>query len=123
MRLEKTFRFEAAHHLPRVPAGHKCGRVHGHSYHVTLVVEGDVDPVMGWVMDFADITRAWEPLGALLDHYHLNTVEGLENPTSENLAVWVFWRAKVALPLLTEVVVSETCTSRIVYRPVTGAWV
>jgi 6-pyruvoyltetrahydropterin/6-carboxytetrahydropterin synthase len=117
MRLEKSFTFEAAHRLPRVPEGHKCGRLHGHSYRVTLVLEGEVDPVAGWVVDFADMTRAWAPLGQQLDHYYLNEIEGLDNPTSEVLAAWIFHRLGPVLPLLREVHVSETCTSRVVYRP------
>ncbi len=116
MRLEKTFRFEAAHWLPNVPEGHKCGRMHGHSFRVTIVVSGDVDPKEGWVMDYGLIKEAFAPLDEELDHYCLNEIEGLENPTSEMLAQWIWKRLHPNLPLLFEVAVEETCTCRCVYR-------
>jgi len=116
MQLRKTFQLESAHRLPRVPAGHKCGRIHGHSFEVEVVVEGPVDPVMGWVMDYAEIKAAFKPLHDLLDHNFLNEVPGLENPTSENLARWIWGRLKPALPGLCEVGIAETCMSRCVYR-------
>ncbi len=110
--ISKTFRFESAHSLPNVPAGHKCGRVHGHSYAVTLRVRGPVDPVMGWVCDFADLSAAWQPLHALLDHRLLNDVEGLPNPTSELLARFIAERYRLPAPAaLHSVTVAETCTS------------
>ncbi|GAG18061.1 unnamed protein product, partial [marine sediment metagenome] len=87
--LFKEFRFEAAHKLPQVPAGHKCGRLHGHSFKVILNLEGDLDPLLGWVVDFADVKKAWAPLHEQLDHYYLNDIHGLENPTSEVLARWI----------------------------------
>jgi len=114
-RLERSYRFEAAHFLPRVPPGHKCARMHGHSYAVDLVIEGDIDPERGWLMDFAEIDEYAQPVIRRLDHQVLNEVEGLSNPTSELLAVWI-WRQLAALPGLAEVVVSETPTSRCVYR-------
>ena len=116
MELFKEFTFEAAHRLPHVPEGHKCARLHGHSFTVALHVEGDVDPVTGWVMDFGDIKAAFKPLYDQLDHYYLNEIEGLENPTSENLARWIWVRLKPHLPELSQVVVRETCTSGCVYR-------
>jgi len=116
MELRKTFQFEAAHLLPHLPAGHKCRRLHGHSFTVEIAIQGPVDPALGWVMDYADISAAFKPLWEQLDHYYLNEVEGLENPTSENIAVWIWQRLKPLLPLLTEVVVAETCTARCVYR-------
>ena len=115
-RLERTYRFEAAHFLPRVPEGHKCARMHGHSYRVEVVIEGDVDPERGWVMDFAEIDEHVMPLVRRLDHQVLNEVPGLTNPTSELLAA-LWWRELApALPGLVEVVVSETPTSRCIYR-------
>lgn len=116
MQLRKTFQLESAHRLPRVPASHKCGRIHGHSFEVEVVVEGPVDPVMGWVMDYAEIKAAFKPLHDLLDHNFLNEVPGLENPTSENLARWIWGRLKPVLPGLCEVGIAETCMSRCVYR-------
>jgi 6-pyruvoyltetrahydropterin/6-carboxytetrahydropterin synthase len=107
----KEFTFEAAHRLPHVPPGHKCARLHGHSYRVRLTVRGEPDPQLGWVVDFDEIRRAFEPIRARLDHYYLNEVEGLENPTSELLARWIWERLQPALPVLFRVEVMETCTS------------
>ncbi|WP_257387943.1 6-carboxytetrahydropterin synthase QueD [Tahibacter caeni] len=111
MDLFKTFQIEAAHRLPMVPAGHKCSRLHGHSFRIDIHVSGPIDPQLGWVMDFADIKQAFAPLFDALDHGYLNEIEGLTNPTSENLAVWIWQRLKPELPLLSRVVVHETCTS------------
>jgi len=116
MRIYKELSFEAAHRLPHVPPGHKCARLHGHSYRVEVHVEGPLGAESGWVMDFADIQAAFAPLLAQLDHYYLNEVEGLSNPTSEHLARWIWQRLKPTLPLLAEVVVRETCTSGCSYR-------
>jgi 6-pyruvoyltetrahydropterin/6-carboxytetrahydropterin synthase len=117
MRIFKTFNIEAAHRLPNVPAGHKCSRLHGHSFHVELHVEGPIDPVFGWVMDFGDLKAAFKPLYERLDHNYLNDIEGLENPTSEQLARWIFERLRPDVPLLCKVVVHETCTSGAEYAP------
>ena len=114
--LRKTFQFEAAHLLPRLPRAHKCRRLHGHSFKVEIAVFGDCDPRLGWLVDYADLSAAFKPIWQKLDHYYLNDIPGLENPTSENLAVWIWRRLKRRLPLLTEVVVAETCQSRCVYR-------
>lgn len=114
--LRKTFQFEAAHLLPHLPRKHKCRRLHGHSFKVEVVVAGEADPKLGWLMDYADISAAFKPLWQRLDHDYLNEIPGLENPTSENLAAWIWKRLKPKLPLLTEVVVAETCQSRCVYR-------
>ncbi len=116
MELRKTFQFEAAHLLPHLPETHKCRRLHGHSFKAEIVVEGPCDPQLGWVMDYADIKAAFKPLWEQLDHRHLNEVPGLENPTSEVIAVWIWDRLKPALPMLKEVVVAETCTAKAVYR-------
>ena len=116
MELRKTFQFEAAHLLPHLPKTHKCRRLHGHSFKVDVVVTGELDPKLGWVMDYADITKAFKPLWERLDHFYLNEIRGLEKPTSENIAIWIGRKLKPKLPLLTEVVVAETCTARCVYR-------
>lgn len=116
VRLVKSFDFEAAHYLPTFPEGHKCRRMHGHSFKVDVIVEGDVAPEMGYLMDYGDIKKAIEPVRGRLDHHLLNEVEGLENPTSEVIARWLFDRLRPSLPLLAEVVVHETCTSRCHYR-------
>ena len=111
MEIFKSFTLEAAHRLPNVPAGHKCGRVHGHGFRVELHVAGEIGEQSGWVMDFRDVKAAFMPLYDQLDHHYLNDVPGLENPTSENLAVWIWDKLKPALPGLSAVVVHETCTS------------
>jgi 6-pyruvoyltetrahydropterin/6-carboxytetrahydropterin synthase len=110
--ISKTFFIEAAHRLPHVPPDHKCFRLHGHSFQITLHVTGDVDPQLGWIVDFADLARAFEPVHALLDHHYLNEVPGLENPTSELLARFVLERVKLPHGRLTAVSISETCTSK-----------
>jgi 6-pyruvoyltetrahydropterin/6-carboxytetrahydropterin synthase len=91
MEIYREFTFEAAHRLPQVPAGHKCARLHGHSYRMEIHVRGEVDQVTGWVLDFAEIPAAFRPLHDQLDHRYLNEVAGLDNPTSEVLARWI-WR-------------------------------
>ena len=116
MELRKSFQFEAAHLLPRLPKTHKCRRLHGHSFNVEIVVAGECDPRLGWLMDYADISKVFRPIWEQLDHRHLNDIRGLENPTSEVIAVWIWKKLKPKLPLLTEVVVAETCTARAVYR-------
>jgi len=112
----KVFQLEAAHYLPNVPADHKCRRMHGHSFRIEVHVSGPVGNDSGWVMDFADLKRAFQPLFDQLDHHCLNDIEGLENPTSENLARWVWQRLKPALPGLSKVIVQETCNAGCVYR-------
>jgi 6-pyruvoyltetrahydropterin/6-carboxytetrahydropterin synthase len=115
VRLVHEFRFEAAHRLPRVPEGHKCARLHGHSFRVELAVEGQVDPETGWLIDFAVLHDLWAPIHERLDHRYLNEVPGLENPTSEVLARWI-WEALVpALPSLVQVTLFETCEARCEY--------
>ncbi|MBW2714019.1 MAG: 6-carboxytetrahydropterin synthase QueD [Deltaproteobacteria bacterium] len=111
----KIFRFEAAHRLPNVPEGHKCGRLHGHSFLVEIHVSGPVDEHAGWVMDFGDIKEAFKPLENRLDHNFLNEIEGLENPTSEVLARWIWRELKPQLDILSKVVVQETCTAGCIY--------
>ena len=115
MDIFKEFRFEAAHRLPNTPEGHKCRRLHGHSFRVEVHLKGKVEAETGWVRDFADISTAFEPLHKLLDHQFLNEVEGLQNPTSENVARWIWRRLKTPLPELSSIVVRETCTSGCVY--------
>jgi 6-pyruvoyltetrahydropterin/6-carboxytetrahydropterin synthase len=113
--LVRDFRFEAAHFLPKVPEGHKCRRVHGHSFKGEVAVRGPIDPVTGWLMDFADLKRAVDPVVSRLDHYMLNDIEGLDNPTSERLAVWFWQQLSAAIPGLHRVTIEETCTSRCHY--------
>ncbi len=116
MEIFKEFTFEAAHHLPHVPADHKCRRLHGHSFHVAIFVQGEIDKQSGWVMDFADIKTAFDPILKQLDHYCLNEIVGLENPTSENIACWIWQRLKPSLPTLSKIIIRETCNSGCVYE-------
>lgn len=115
MIIYKAFSIDAAHRLPNVPDGHKCSRLHGHTFRVEVYVDGDVDERGGWVIDFADIQAAFLPLHGILDHNYLNDIEGLENPTSENLARWIWVRLKPSLPQLCKVVVQESPQSGCVY--------
>ena len=116
VRLSRDFTFESAHVLPKAPEGHKCRRLHGHSFQAEVVVEGEVDPETGWFLDFGVIHAQIEPLRAKLDHSYLNEIPGLENPTSEHLARWIWERLKPGLPSLVKVVIRETCESRCEYE-------
>ena len=116
MEIFKEFIFEAAHRLPNVPAGHKCSRLHGHSWRGAIYVQGPVDPHTGWIMDFGEIKERFQPIYEVLDHHYLNDVPGLENPTSEMVARWIWRRLKPSLPALAKVVVHETCTSGAIYQ-------
>ena len=114
-RLSRDYRFEAAHFLPRVPPGHPCLRMHGHSYAVQITIEGEPDADRGWVMDFAAIDEVVEPIVRRLDHQVLNEVDGLENPTAELLAAWLWRQLEERLPLC-EVQVAETESARCTLR-------
>ena len=111
----KEFVFEAAHRLPNVPEGHKCARLHGHSFAVTIHVAGEVGRETGWVLDFADLKAAFDPLYRILDHNYLNEIDGLENPTSENIAIWIWDKLQPNLVQLSKVEIRETCTSGCIY--------
>jgi 6-pyruvoyltetrahydropterin/6-carboxytetrahydropterin synthase len=113
--LTRKYQIEAAHRLPHVPEGHKCKRLHGHSFHIEVVVKGEPDPKMGWLIDYWDLDSAFAPLFDALDHRFLNEVPGLENPTSENLARWIFDRLKPKLAILREIRISETCLESCIY--------
>ena len=116
MEIFKDFTFEAAHRLPNLPEEHKCSRLHGHSFCIVIHVSGDIDPDKGWVMDFADLKAAFKPILDQLDHYYLNDIEGLENPTSEVIAKWVWEKLHPLLPQLSKIELHETCTAGCVYR-------
>lgn len=111
----KSFTIEAAHRLPNAPEGHKCRRLHGHSFRIDVHVSGSAQADAGWVVDFAQIKAAFQPLHEQLDHSFLNEIGGLENPTSENLACWIWERIESSLPGLSRIVVHETCTSGCIY--------
>lgn len=115
MDIFKVFTIEAAHRLPNLPASHKCSRLHGHSFRIEIHVSGPVSAREGWVQDFAELSAAFKPLFERLDHYYLNDIPGLDNPTSENLARWLWRELKPKLPLLAKIVVHETCTAGCIY--------
>ncbi|HEX9746060.1 MAG TPA: 6-carboxytetrahydropterin synthase QueD [bacterium] len=115
MEVFKTFIFDAAHMLPEVPPEHKCRRLHGHTYRVLIYLAGGVDEKMGWVEDFADLKAAFKPLYQQLDHNYLNEVDGLENPTCENIARWIWERVKPSLPALSRIVIHEGESNGVVY--------
>jgi 6-pyruvoyltetrahydropterin/6-carboxytetrahydropterin synthase len=114
MDIFKVFTFEAAHMLPQVPEGHKCKRLHGHSFRAEIHITGPVEE-KGWIVDFAEIKEAWQPMHEVLDHHYLNEVKGLENPTSENIALWIWARLKPDLPGLSKIVLHETCEAGCIY--------
>lgn len=116
-RITKSFAFDAAHWLPHVPESHKCRRLHGHTYRVVLGLEGELDTRLGWVEDYNVVSAAAKPLRAELDHHCLNEIPGLENPTAEVLAAWIYQRLLPALPRLADVTVCETPTTEARYRP------
>jgi 6-pyruvoyltetrahydropterin/6-carboxytetrahydropterin synthase len=116
MEIYKSFYLEAAHWLPNVPDGHKCGRLHGHSFKVTIYAGGRVGKETGWIIDFAELKTAFKPIYEKLDHSCLNHHEGLENPTSENLCLWIWDQLKPQLPALSRIEVNETCTSGCIYQ-------
>jgi len=116
MEIYKTLRFDAAHRLTGVPATHKCSAMHGHGFEVEIHLKGEVDPQTGFVMDFGDLAKVCEPVLEQLDHAILNEIEGLENPTSENMSVWLWNILKPQLPLLCQLVIKETATSGCIYR-------
>ena len=116
MEIFKEFTFEAAHRLPNLPAEHKCSRLHGHSFRIVIHVSGDLDVDKGWVMDFADVKAAFAPILDQLDHHYLNDIDGLDNPTSEVIAKWVWERLPPYLPQLSKIELHETCTAGCIYR-------
>ena len=115
-RIVKDFRFEAAQTLPNLPGEHKCKLMHGHSFMVEITIEGEVDPTIGWVYDHKRISDAMKPLIERLDHSYLNEIPGLENPTIENMAAWLWKKLESDCPGLCEIVIHETPNARCVFR-------
>lgn len=116
--ITKAFRFEAAHSLPLLPKQHKCHHLHGHSYEVLVAVKGPLDPILGWVQDYAVISAAWQELiHSQVDHKNLNDVLPMQQTTAENLAIWLYETLKLALPWLSRIEVRETATSNVIYAP------
>jgi len=115
MNIFKVFTFDAAHKLPCVPDGHKCSRLHGHTFKVEIHVDDQLDTERGWVVDFSEIVKIVSPIINQVDHYYLNEIEGLENPTSENIGMWMWQRLKPRLPILSKIVIQESPGSGAVY--------
>lgn len=115
MEIFREFTFDAAHRLGNLPDGHKCARLHGHTYRLTVHLDGPIDPDMGWVVDFAEIKRITNDVIAPLDHHYLNDVEGLQQPTTEHIAIWIWDRLKPQLPLLNKIVLWENANSGCTY--------
>lgn len=116
MDIFRIFHLQCARRLPALPASHPCSRVHGHSFEVELTVSGEIDARLGWVCDFAEIEAAWRAIHEALDHRYLNDIDGLDNPTSERLAIWLWMQLKPSLPGLSQVRVMETHDSGCIYR-------
>ncbi len=116
MQIFRSFSFDAAHRLPKVPEGHKCSNLHGHTFKIELYLSGEVSDERGWIVDFSEIKKIFKPLLEQLDHHYLNDIEGLENPTSENIAVWIWEKVKPKIPLLCKIIVMETPQCGAVYE-------
>lgn len=112
----KEFTFDSAHSLPHVPKGHKCKAIHGHTYRLKVLIEGELNPHLGWVMDFSDLKNIVKPVIDQIDHKYMNELEGLENPTCEAIAIWLWDRIKPSIPFLKEIELYETPTSGTIYR-------
>jgi len=120
MEIFREFTFDAAHRLDHLPPGHKCARLHGHTYRLTVYLDGPLDPTMGWVVDFAEVKRLTQRVLEPLDHHLLNDVPGLEQPTTERIAMWVWDRLKPELPQLSKVVLWENANSGCTYTGPSG---
>lgn len=116
MEIFKEFSFDSAHFLPNVPEDHKCKRMHGHTYRVRICIKGPLDDHLGWVEDFGTVKEVWKPVEKLLDHYTLNNIKGLENPTAEWIAIWIWRKLKPELPKINRIEVYETPSSGVIYR-------
>jgi 6-pyruvoyltetrahydropterin/6-carboxytetrahydropterin synthase len=112
----RQFTFDSAHFLPNVPVGHKCKEIHGHTYRLVLYFEGELDKELNWVMDFAEVKRVVDPIVNTLDHHLLNNISGLENPTCEAIAIWLWNHIKPEMDCLKKVELHETPTSGAIYE-------
>lgn len=115
MEIYKEFSFDSAHFLPNVPVGHKCREMHGHTYRLKVFIKGELDPRLGWIMDFKDLKEALLPVIDQLDHKLINNIKGLDNPTAENITVWIWQQIKPSLPLLSRIELYETPTTGVIY--------
>jgi 6-pyruvoyltetrahydropterin/6-carboxytetrahydropterin synthase len=116
MQIYKEFSFDSAHFLPNVPDGHKCKEMHGHTYRLKVFIQGDLDPKLGWIMDFKELKDALLPVIDQLDHKLINNIKGLDNPTAENITVWIWNQIRPSLPLLSRLELYETPTTGVIYE-------
>jgi 6-pyruvoyltetrahydropterin/6-carboxytetrahydropterin synthase len=116
MQIYKEFSFDSAHFLPNVPDGHKCKEMHGHTYRLKVFIQGELDPILGWIMDFKELKDALLPVIDQLDHKLINNIKGLENPTAENITVWIWEQIRPSLPLLSRIELYETPTTGVIYE-------
>lgn len=116
MQIYKEFSFDSAHFLPNVPDGHKCKEMHGHTYRLKVFIQGELDPKLGWIMDFKELKDALLPVIDQLDHKLINNIKGLENPTAENITVWIWEQIRPSLPLLSRIELYETPTTGVIYE-------
>ncbi len=122
MEVFRDFTFDAAHRLEGLPEGHKCARLHGHTYRLTVAAEGPLDQDIGWVVDFGEINRVANNAINLLDHQVLNDVPGLEQPTTELIAVWLWSKINPELPGLSRITLYENARSGVTYRGEPITW-
>lgn len=116
MIIYKTFTFDSAHYLPNVPMGHKCGTMHGHTYTLKVFISGTPEENSGWIIDYTDLKNGVKAFIDILDHKLLNEIPGLENPTSENLCIWLWQMIKPIFPGLIRLELNETPTSGVIYE-------
>ena len=116
MEIFKQFTFDSAHFLPNVAPDHKCRALHGHTYRLVAYFKGELDKELGWVIDFAEVKRVIDPVVNIVDHHLLNDIAGLENPTCEILAIWLWDKIKPNIPALSKIELHETPTSGVVYE-------
>jgi 6-pyruvoyltetrahydropterin/6-carboxytetrahydropterin synthase len=116
MIIYKKITFDSAHFLPHVPIRNKCKNVHGHTYTLTIFIEGAPPAHEGWVIDYGDLKKIITLVIDQVDHHLLNDLPGLENPTSEILAIWLWNKIRLLLPALKRIELSETATSGVIYE-------
>ena len=116
MKIFKNFTFDSAHFLPNVPEGHKCKELHGHTYRLTVILESELVKKLDWVVDFAEVKNVINPIIDSIDHKLLNDIEGLQNPTCEIVAIWLWNKIKDELPQLTKIELSENASSGVIYE-------
>lgn len=116
MIIYKVFSFDSAHYLPFVPSGHKCGKMHGHTYQLKVFLEGEPGVETGWILDYTDLKNGIKPIIDLLDHQLLNEIPGLENPTSENISIWLWDKIKPIFNNLVRLELNETPGTGVIYE-------